>query len=263
MTACGGGGGGGGGTPPTTPSVVVTSVTISGSTDMLKVRESVTFTATATHSDGSNAAVTQWSTDAVSVMTVDAVTGSATGVAAGKATLIASHDGVVGTRLIRVVPDYQGTWSGSYRVSSCSDTGDYTTFGWCNTVRGQVLPLTLSLSQTRDTVSGTITIYEYTGATSGPIADNGVITLSGTAVNGNASMTITKWSTTAASPGLMTGSFSIRNTSTDLSGSAEMNCDITTMQKSAMDPGVGLDSPRWGSSVLSIGDALRAMGVRR
>lgn len=262
MTACGGGGGGGG-TPPTTPSTVVTSVTIIGSTDMLKVGELVTFTATAAHSDGSAAAVTQWSSDAPSVMTVDAVTGSATGVAAGKATLIASHDGMVGTRLIRVVPDYQGSWSGFYRVTSCSDSGDYSTFGWCNTFRGSVQPVAISLSQTRDTVSGTIAFDQYTGATSGQIADNGVLTLWSTAVTGTASMTISNWNTTAASPGSMTGSFSILNTATDLSGSALMNCDLTTVTKSAMDSGVGLDSPQRGSPVLSIGDALRAMGVRK
>jgi hypothetical protein len=211
---------------------------------MLRVMQSVRFTATATRLDGSNTAVTQWSTDTASVMSVDAASGLATGVAAGGATLSASYEGVVQTRLIRVVPDYGGVWSGSFRVTSCSDSGNYAEAKWCEAAMSRVIPLMLSLTQTRDAVAGTITIDDHTGTTVGPIAENGQITLSGAAVSGSSTMTIVSWSTNSGSPGWMAGTFSISTSSSSLSGNALMNCELTTMTKEATAPAVGLRAPR-------------------
>ena len=218
-------------TTPTPPPVTVTTVTLSTSTDMLKVGERVTFAATALHSDGSNATVTDWSSDTPSVATVDAASGLVTGVSAGQATIIARHDGVTGTKLVRVVPDYQGTWSGTYRVTNCTDSGDFATFGWCSITLGLRGSITISLSQFRDSVTGTLALNEVTGPVSGPIAINGAITLSGIAVSGDASATLSNWNTNAASPGSMTGSFQFRITSTGLSGSALHYCDIVSVTK--------------------------------
>ena len=64
VVGCGGDSGGG---STAAPSPTATGVTIAGTTDMLKVREAVTFSATATLSSGSNAAVTNWTSDAARV----------------------------------------------------------------------------------------------------------------------------------------------------------------------------------------------------
>jgi len=87
-----------GGTPAAPhPPVTATAITLTASTDMLKVAERFTFSATASHSDGSNAAVNDWSSDAPTVAIVEATSGIVTGIGAGQATIIGRHDGVTGT----------------------------------------------------------------------------------------------------------------------------------------------------------------------
>jgi hypothetical protein len=115
----------------TSPTPTVTSVTISSSSDMLKINETVAFAATAAHSDGTNEPVTDWRSDAPAVATVDAATGRVTGVGAGLATIVATHDGMNATKLVRVVPDFSGTWIGRFEVTGCSASGDFAPHQGC------------------------------------------------------------------------------------------------------------------------------------
>jgi hypothetical protein len=166
---------------PTPPSPTVTSVTFSSSTDFLKVKETVTFAATARYSDGSSAPVTDWRSDAPSVATVDAATGKVTGVSAGMATIVATRDGMSATKPIRVVPDFAGTWKGGYTVTSCSGST-----GVCRV--GNVGPVEFEFSQNRENVSASIDyglvfpggdVYYLSGRVSGTIDTSGHLKLTG------------------------------------------------------------------------------------
>jgi len=241
----------GGSSTPTAPAATTTGITISGNTDLLRVQENVTFAAVASRSDGSTQAVTEWASDAPTVLSINATTGVATGLAAGQATITARNGGVAATRLLRVVPHYQGAWTGRYLVAGCTASGDYLTFGWCGSLQGQNLPFSLTLSQTRDTVSGTITFGEYTGSVSGSAAMNGALTLAGTAVSGGASISISSWSTNSASFGVMTGNFSQRVTSTTLSGSAIHTSQILSATRGAnSEMSFGVSAPSRGPDTI-------------
>src|SRR5262249_20128927 len=71
-----------------------------------------------TGSSVSPVATVSWSSDATDVVSVDGQ-GRARALALGKATIRATSERMSATREMRVVPDYSGTWKGTYRVTSC------------------------------------------------------------------------------------------------------------------------------------------------
>ena len=125
MVACGGKGGGSP-TAPSAPTPTITGLSITPATDLIKIKASESFTATATFSDGSSRPVpATWGTDTPGVATIDS-SGRATGVASGQATIFADYPGAQrATRLLRVVPDYHGRWRGDWSVTACAEEGDW------------------------------------------------------------------------------------------------------------------------------------------
>jgi hypothetical protein len=74
--------------------------------------------------------------------------GAVTGVANGRATIYIVSGGRQGQQVIRVVPDYQGAWSGGLRVVSCTHTGIWAEWEFCNELpAGAEFGYTLSLEQ--------------------------------------------------------------------------------------------------------------------
>ena len=177
MIACGGDGNGGCSKNPAAPGCggsTVTSVAITASVDHLKARDTYTFVATAAHSDGTSAAVTQWSSDNTQVATVDSTSGKVTAVAPGKATIIAGHDGAQATRLLHAVPDYQGRWEGDYVVTACTESGDFT--GFCQDFPvNEVLPIMVQLTQTGDAAQGTVMLGELPATARGTVDDGAAL----------------------------------------------------------------------------------------
>jgi len=78
-------------------------------------------------SDGSTKAVIGgvWGVDDPRVATVETTTGEVTIVGSGMVNVFVDYEGKQGSKAIRGLPNYQGTWTGSYRISSCSSTGDF------------------------------------------------------------------------------------------------------------------------------------------
>ena len=135
LAACGGspsspsGGNSGGNTGGGTPTVSSVAVTL---TSPLRIGQSSQASATATLSNGTTQAVTSgWQSDAAGVATVSAA-GLVTAIANGTATISVSSGGRQGQQALRVVPDYDGTWSGTYLVTACTETGIFATERfWC------------------------------------------------------------------------------------------------------------------------------------
>ncbi|MGE5835426.1 MAG: hypothetical protein ACM4AI_13150, partial [Acidobacteriota bacterium] len=116
------------------PSVTTSSILVAASSDLLFIGTAETFTATATLSNGTTQAVTtgSWGSDQPGIISVEALTGRGTVVGAGQTTVWVDYKGVRGTKAIRGLPNYQGSWSGSYAVVSCSQTGQIAAANLCN-----------------------------------------------------------------------------------------------------------------------------------
>jgi len=169
LIGCGGGGGTGGGGAAPTPTV--TNITINGPEGPYLVGGRYNFTATVTLSNGqTQAASGTWGGDAPTVGTMSS--GVFAGVSPGEVTIwIDVTQGGRGTRRMRVYPSYNATWVGSYRLTSCTDSGQIRSQGrFCrdNFANGDILPLGLFMSQNGLTVTTTVYVgqLEFEQATS-------------------------------------------------------------------------------------------------
>src|SRR5436190_4420825 len=107
-------------TSPSNPSAALTALSLSPLDDLLLLRASRTYSAIGTFPDGSTrAAEAKWLVDNPAVATVNA-SGTVTGVAPGSATIVATAGGQTASRVVRVVPDFSGTWNGSSQITACS-----------------------------------------------------------------------------------------------------------------------------------------------
>jgi len=232
LSACGGGRSPSAPTPSPTPAVTTVSVSINPSTDLLKLQGTESFTATAALSDGSSKSVSgTWASDASAIASIDS-SGKLTANAAGQATITVTYDGVKATRSVRVVPDYQGSWTGDYRVLSCQDSGDFAREEWCESaLEDGVIRVTMALTQARDAVSGTWAHDVMTGAAQGTIEADGTLPLAGTGALEGMPMAITGWRSRSTDNKSQTGKFTLAFTSTVWSGSAQATVEIRTCAK--------------------------------
>jgi Big-like domain-containing protein len=185
LAACGGESPPPTGPTPPTPSTP-RSLAISPDTAFLKVNQTETFSGTLTMSDGQTQSVQPtWQSDNTSVLTFDGG-GTARGLRNGTATITASNQGLSTTRLIRVAPDYQGTWAGDYVVVRCDATAEYRAADFCHPERGfavgRLLAVFFAFTQQRESISGDMDLGALEGTASGSLDGNGQLTGSGNAV---------------------------------------------------------------------------------
>ena len=233
LPACGGGSSSPSSpTPAPTPAVTTVSVAITPSTDLIKIQGTESFSATATMSDGSSKTVSgTWSSDASAVASVD-TSGKVTGVSPGQASITVTYDNIKATRSIRIVPEYQGSWSGDYRVLSSQDSGDFHREDWCTVALANgVIRVTMNLTQTRDTVAGSWTHSSMAGTAQGTIETDGTLALSGTGTMDSVPMTITGWRSRSADNKAQSGKFTLNFTSSVWSGSSQVSVEIRTCAK--------------------------------
>ena len=216
----------------------VTALTISPATDLLKINGSETFTLSATMSDGSTRAVTgTWASDAAAVAAVDSG-GRATGRASGDATLSGDAEGLRATRRLRVVPDYQGDWRGSWAITACTADGDWARANVCRTLPiGAVSAFRLTLTQTRDTVSGTVDFDEFPGPIQGTIRATGELELGGTFSVSDPELTldatVSDWQSVTTDNQQMTGRFTMSLRTNGIQGTVRLGGELRNTSKSA------------------------------
>jgi hypothetical protein len=122
----------------------------------------------------------------------------------------------------------------------------------------------MTLVQTRDTVTGTISFGGFGGTVSGTMAANGQLTIAGTTTIDIYSIAITSWTTNSLAVGAMTGTFSQRATATGLTGNAMHTCELVSATRTATAQSAlsssGRDRPT--GPARTIADALRSFGLR-
>jgi hypothetical protein len=128
---------------------------------LIKVGDDQVYTATVNWSDGSQTTETaSWTSDNSNVATIDG-TGKAHGISGGEASLVGTTSHGAGVLKIRVVPNYQGTWTGDYTVRNCTATGAFSPSDWCGRdafAPGTILPIIMAFTQNADKITGTITL---------------------------------------------------------------------------------------------------------
>jgi hypothetical protein len=204
-----------------TPKVVTTQSVVVSLTAPLIVGGTAQASAVATMSDGTTQAITSGFRSDVSAVATVTDAGMVTAVASGAANIYVVSGGQQGTKGIRVVPSYAGSWSGSYYVTGCSQTGDFRTANMCSYFQtNTVMPYNMNLAQSLDVVQGVTYLgslqFDQASAT---IDGGGNLPLSATYREDT--MTITcAWNLTGQSAGRLNGT--VQQTWRDGAASGEM-----------------------------------------
>ena len=132
------------------------------------------------------------------------------------------------------VVNFVGTWSGQYTISACGHVGDWPP---CHDFfEGSVAPMTLTLSQTGSSVSGTLTQGNLITSVTGSVSNDNHLVLSGsttTAAGGlPATYAIMGWDT-QLNGNNMTGSWEEHITSPQISGFLQWIDTTNTVVKAA------------------------------
>lgn len=222
---------------PSPPPSTLASLSITPATNLIKIKGAETFNVSGTYSDGSTRTVqATWGTDNAGIATIDA-SGRATGVASGQASIFADIQGQRATRLLRVVPDYHGRWRGDWSATGCADEGDWR--GACAEFPvGSLFGLSLELTQTGDTVSGTTDFGdELPGAVTGTIRMDGPLVLGGTYTvvfeTVPVEITVGNWETVTTDNERMTGRFRLTLRAAGLQGSIGVEGETRIVAKTS------------------------------
>jgi Big-like domain-containing protein len=253
--ACGSNGPG----TPTQPSV--TSVTVSSSSDLLFMGAFEIFTATTNLGPATGAS---WSSDALSIATADSSSGRITGVGTGRATISADVKGVRGTKLIRVLPNYGGSWSGSYAINDCQSTSTFAQAGFCSSFfRGQILNMNLSISQSRDAVTASFALGSLVGSgASGTVSEPGSVPLAGGVVSSTFRIDLQNFVVDSPQPGVITGHFDQVWSGGGFSGTARIISDIRTMNRTST-AALTLEARVPAAAPVTLDDLIRLVTIRR
>ncbi|HEY3043614.1 MAG TPA: hypothetical protein VGJ39_06300 [Vicinamibacterales bacterium] len=131
--------------------------------------------------------------------------------------------------------NFQGQYSGTYRVNSCAAEGIFV--GFCEgsgSTAETTFPITLSLTQNQSAVTGSVMLGEIAGMFQGTASGS---TLSGTAAMADISdqgltlnTSITTWNTTLSGSGL-SGGFNVVFRVTGSTGSATWTATIVQLTR--------------------------------
>ncbi len=249
MCACGGGGG-----SPAVPSVQAPTISTTNTT--IYVGQTVQFTA-------SGAGTIRWGGDAPGVATVDPASGRVTGVGNGRVTIWAENEGGRTTRLLRGLPSYAGTWSGTYAVTGCQATGDILTISFCgNFSASDILSIGLQISQTDDRVTGgSFTLGSLPGTlTSSTISEQGQLPLAGTTGTGQVTIVIQNASLDSPNAGAITGTFDQSWTVAGATGAGILTCSVRSMARTSGGPTFGFRQP--GRNLVTLREMISAIKGR-
>jgi len=242
----------------TAPTPTVNAVTVSSPNTMVFIGATEQLTASATLTNGSTQVPTcTWGGDAPGVAAINPGTGLVTPVASGNVTVWCDASGRRGTKLLRVLPNYAGTWSGSYFITGCSHSGAYASANFCGSFpTNQVLPYNFVLTQTADSVAGRFFLGTIQfDQTTAPVAVDGSMTLTSRTTNGTASIDVV-WGLNSTQAGRVTGSHRQVWRTAGFSGEGDVNATIRDSSRTSA------VSVTFARPIVSLTDALLAVTGR-
>jgi hypothetical protein len=127
-----------------------------------------------------------WSIEPADIARIDQ-SGRVLPLSIGTATVTAKYGDKAGINPIRVLPDYSGNWSGQFRITGCTGGSDFRECGRMMVGAGAgsgtgisdnpFYPLTMTLSQLRDQVTGTVREPRASGDLMYPVS--GIVRVAG------------------------------------------------------------------------------------
>jgi hypothetical protein len=134
------------------------------------------------------------------------------------------------------VPNFQGAYTGTSAVASCVEDGNFT--GFCAGVgftSGATFPMTVNLTQSQSSVSGTIAVLGLNGSLQGTASALSGLTATGTLSDVTdsgvtLSTSIQSWSSTL-NGSAMTGSYKLNFRSNALIGSSTVSVNIVQLTR--------------------------------
>ena len=239
---------------PTAPSVA--GPVMNGTTDMVYIGQRITFTASGTG--------LTWGGDNPAVATVDAATGAVTGIGTGRVTIWAQNADGRTTRLLRGLPSYNGSWSGSYSLTGCQSSGDWASNPFCvGFDEGQIMTIGFEITQSRDQVIGNVSLGTIQGPLSSSVVnEDGSLPLTGVITIGDVTIQLQNLRATSPSAGTMKGQFDQVWSMSSESGTGRLACDIRDVTRTSGVPTMRLFSHDANAPALSLTQLIDAV-VRR
>ena len=219
-------------TTPTSFTISVTSPTTTGN-----VYFGTTEQMRATASDG-HALTGTWNSDAPSVATVDG-NGLVTPVSAGRANInFVASTGQQSGKGIRTLANLTGTFTGSYTVSSCSQSGQVASLvNLCGSMStGRLMPYTFVVSTSGDVVSGHFLLgtVDFGPAFSTAMSVGGGFSVVGRSIGGGSAITDATWLLAVTRPNTLSGNLTAIMSSTGLTGQGNWNGQVSSVTQSAV-----------------------------
>jgi hypothetical protein len=189
---------------------------------------------TASASDGRILTGT-WGSDNTAVAAVNGA-GLVTAVSSGLANVFFVAEGRQGTKPIRTLPNFAGTYTGNYAITSCVATGAMAAANVCGTAPpGSLVPYTFVFTQGGAVLTGRVLILgvEAIPAFAATIGAGGDVTVIGTVIAPGGYTVHTTWQIAQRTAGVTTGTIGQLWTAPGVSGQTTVAGTINTMVKAA------------------------------
>jgi hypothetical protein len=225
---------------------------------MFAIGQTFTFTASATMSSGGTQAVTgTWGADAPAVATASG-NGDIRFVGSGDVTVFVDYAGMRGTKRVRGLPGYQGTWVGSYLITGCEHSGAFAGIDFCGDFpNNKVLPLSFVFTQTNDSVTGTTSLGTLrSNQASGPVALDGTLALPATYQDGSFTLT-ESWTIQSHEAGKITGRVFVIWRASGYSGEGRIAGELFNVNRTSS---IAATAPPAPTVPRTLRDLIRAVG---
>ncbi|HEY6506979.1 MAG TPA: Ig-like domain-containing protein, partial [Vicinamibacterales bacterium] len=196
-----------------------------------------------------------WLSDTPTVATVTN-SGLVTGVSNGRATVYVVSGGQQGQQVVRVVPDYQGRWSGGLGVTSCSETGIFASVGFCGEFpSGSTSGYSLAVSHAGEQITASASYGSLSfPVVTAPIRDDGTAAFTTTVAVTESGVTLTleaNWVINSLRVGELSGTVNEVWRVPNVSGEARLAQSIVQTVRSST------------SAVSGRGDSVKTRAIRR
>ena len=132
------------------------------------------------------------------------------------------------------IPSYAGTWTGTYQVSSCTNSGVFADAALCSQVLNATASVIFTLAQSDRTVTGTFTLGSLISApaATATIAADGSLTIVAPVQEGVFSIATT-WTLQQPTPGALAGQTQQVWTASGQTGGATLQGSIVSVTRTS------------------------------